>query len=77
MTAHLVNLTNPMMMKGPFRELVPVSAEVTIRTPKGSTVTGVQLLVNGQKPQFKVEGDAVKVTVPRIEDHEIVAIDLG
>ena len=24
MTIHLVNLTNPMMMKGPFRELIPV-----------------------------------------------------
>src|SRR5262249_29165311 len=24
MTVHLVNLTNPMMMKGPFRELIPV-----------------------------------------------------
>ncbi len=26
MTVHLVNLTNPMMMKGPFRELIPVEA---------------------------------------------------
>ncbi|MDA0196787.1 MAG: hypothetical protein O2887_17195 [Bacteroidetes bacterium] len=23
MTVHLVNLTNPMMLKGPFRELIP------------------------------------------------------
>jgi hypothetical protein len=77
MTAHLVNLTNPMMMKGPMRELIPVSAEVTIRTPNGSKVTGVQLLVSGQRPQYKVVGNAVTLTVPKIEDHEIVAIDLG
>ncbi len=26
MTLHLVNLTNPMMMKGPVREIIPISA---------------------------------------------------
>jgi hypothetical protein len=30
MTVHLVNLTNPMLMKGPFRELLPVSAKARI-----------------------------------------------
>ena len=75
MTAHLVNLTNPMMMKGPFRELLPVTAEVTIRTPKSSKVTGVRLLVSGEKPEYKLDGERVKLKVPRILDHEIVAID--
>ncbi|MBI3696937.1 MAG: hypothetical protein HY238_19150, partial [Acidobacteria bacterium] len=27
MTVHLVNLTNPMMMKGPFRELIPIGEQ--------------------------------------------------
>ena len=37
MTVHLVNLTNPMMMKGPFRELLPVGAqEVRVRVPPGA-----------------------------------------
>ena len=36
MTVHLVNLTNPMMMKGPFRELIPVGEQrVTVRLPGG------------------------------------------
>ena len=30
LTVHLVNLTNPMMMKGPIRELIPVG-EQTVR----------------------------------------------
>ena len=34
MTVHLVNLTNPMMMKGPFREFIPVDAEVQISFPQ-------------------------------------------
>lgn len=77
MTAHLVNLTNPMMMKGPFRDLLPVSAEVKIRIPKGSKVTGVQLLANGLKPEYKMKGDVLTLTVPKILDHEIVAIDFA
>ncbi len=35
MTVHLVNLTNPMMMKGPFRELIPVGEQrVIVRLPE-------------------------------------------
>jgi hypothetical protein len=76
MSAHLVNLTNPMMMKGPFRELIPVSAEVSIRIPKGTKVKAVKLLVSDEQPEFKVEGDIIKTHVPRIMDHEIIGIDL-
>jgi hypothetical protein len=74
MTAHLVNLTNPMMMKGPLRSLIPVSAEVVIRTPEGKKVSDVQLLVGGEKPKYTLERDAVRLSIPKIEDYEIVAI---
>ncbi len=76
MTVHLVNLTNPMMMKGPFRELIPVDTEVSIKIPDGSTVTGISLLVRDQKPRYKTNGERIIVDVPRISDHEIVALDL-
>jgi len=49
MTVHLVNLTNPMMMKGPFRELLPVSAEVSVKIPEGVKTEDVHLLVSGKK----------------------------
>lgn len=76
MTVHLVNLTNPMMMKGPFRELIPVAAEVTVQFPVGARVAGVKLLMSDQKPKFKLKNGTVSVTVPAIFDHEIVALDL-
>ncbi|MBO0949577.1 alpha-amylase family protein [Fibrella forsythiae] len=76
MTVHLVNLTNPMMMKGPFRELIPVAAQVTVRVPAGAHVRGVTLLMSGQKPAFDVKNGLVAVNVPSILDHEIVALDL-
>ncbi len=35
---HLVNLTNPMAMKGPFREFIPVGEQtVKVRLPEGAT----------------------------------------
>src|SRR5256885_1767442 len=77
MTVHLVNLTNPMMMKGPFRELLPVSEQrVRVRLPGGMKARKIQLLMSGRSP--RVEGDTqhVTVTVPSVLDHEVVAIDL-
>jgi Hypothetical glycosyl hydrolase 6/Beta-galactosidase trimerisation domain len=39
MTVHLVNLTNPMMMKGPVREIVPIANQkVRIQIPAGRRV---------------------------------------
>jgi len=75
-TVHLVNLTNPMMMKGPFRELIPVNAEVSIRIPENKEVKGVKLLVTDQKPQFINKEGRIFLSVPRIFDHEIIALDL-
>lgn len=77
MTIHLVNLTNPMMMKGPFRELIPVEAQLSVPVSAGVTVTGVRLLMSEQPPQFDVKRGRVTVRVPRILDHEIVALDLA
>ncbi|MBD2703156.1 beta-galactosidase trimerization domain-containing protein [Spirosoma sp. BT702] len=77
MTVHLVNLTNPMMMKGPFRELIPVEAGVSVQVPTGANVTGVSLLMSGQKPKFERNGNRITVVVPKILDHEIVALDLA
>jgi hypothetical protein len=77
MTVHLVNLTNPMLMKGPFRELIPVAAKATVKTPLGFTVTGVKLLMSGQKVTYKNEGGLLMIDIPRIDDHEIIGIDLA
>jgi hypothetical protein len=76
MTVHLVNLTNPMMMKGPFRELIPVDIQVTISIPKGFKKDGVQLLVKNEKPQYKINEGKIIISVTQITDHEIVALDL-
>ena len=77
MTVHLVNLTNPMIMKGPVRELIPVSEQqVRLQLPVGARVSRVHLLAANTKPQFTQRGRELHVTVPSILDHEVVAVDL-
>jgi hypothetical protein len=79
MTVHLVNLTNPMMMKGPFRELIPVGEQrVRVRVPPGKKVSGIQLLVRGEKGiRSRESGGYLDLVVPSILVHEVVAIDLA
>jgi hypothetical protein len=77
MTVHLVNLTNPMLMKGTFRELLPVYAELTIKIPGNKNVNDLRLLMADVKPSYEKRGGRIVVNIPKIMDHEIVALDLA
>lgn len=77
LTVHLVNLTNPMLMKGPFRELLPLGEQqVKLRLPDGRRPKGVKLLVAGVTPRAAESDGWLTVTVPSVLDHEVVAVDL-
>jgi hypothetical protein len=77
MTVHLVNLTNPMMMKGPLREVIPIGPErVQIRLPADAEPKRVRLLTADTAPDVKKSGTMLTVIVPRIDVHEVIAIDL-
>lgn len=77
MTIHLVNLTNPMMMKGPFREILPLSEQkVRIKIPDGYRVKKVHLLVGESTPEYQFSDGYLKFKVEKIPDHEVIAIDL-
>lgn len=78
LTAHLVNLTNPMMMKGPVREIIPSPPQqVRIHLPTGRRVRKVTLLVSGKVPDHHVTGSTITVEIPSVELHEVVAVDLA
>jgi len=66
-----------MMMKGPFREIYPVDAQVSIKVPANKRVTGVSLLMAGTKAAFENKNGRISLQVPKISDHEIVALDLA
>src|SRR5262249_37639189 len=73
---HLVNLTNPMMMKGPFRELIPVGEQnVVVRLPDSLHAKRVHLLVQERQLPVSQNGNRLTLAVPSIRDHEIIAID--
>ena len=77
MTVHLVNLTNPMMMKGPLREFIPLPAQqVSVRLPEGKKPRAVKLLVSGITPRTREANGELHLPVPSILDHEVIAIDL-
>jgi len=74
---HLVNLTNPMTMKGPYREFFPVGGQsIKIRLPQASTAKKVRCLVSEADPHVQHSASELIITVPSVTDHEVVAIDL-
>jgi hypothetical protein len=77
MTVHIVNMTNPMMMKGPLRETMPVGPlSARIRLPEGARPAKVHLLTSGKTVPTEVRNGVLRVTVPSVDVHEVIAIDL-
>jgi hypothetical protein len=75
MTVHLVNLTNP-MMKGPLREIIPISSQrVSVKIPSSRRIKRVHLLVAGKEVPYKLEHDIISLEIPSISLNEVVAVD--
>jgi hypothetical protein len=73
-----VNLTNPMTMKGPYREIVPAGPfTMELELPADAKVGAVRLLEADQPISARGDGTRLTVTVPRVAIHEIVAIELA
>jgi hypothetical protein len=77
LAAHVVNMNNPMMMKGPYREMMPAGPyTVSLAIPPDAKVGAVKLLESGAAPKTSRDGGRLVVEVPRIRLHEVVAVDL-
>jgi hypothetical protein len=78
MTVHVVNLTNPMMMKGPVREVIPIGNQrLRIQIPEGRRVTQAKLLVAGNSVAFRIDQEVILLDVPSIAVHEVIALDFA
>jgi len=76
-TIHLVNLTNPMALKGPYRDFFPVGPH-TVKLPLAVNphAKRARLLVAGKDVPIERSGSTLSVTVPSILDHEVLAIEI-
>jgi hypothetical protein len=72
-----VNLSNPMMLKGSFREVLPVGPQnVRLKLPEGTKARDVRYLVSEVRAQWRQSGVWIETTTPPIGLHEVVAVDL-
>jgi type 1 glutamine amidotransferase len=78
LTVHLVNLTNPMTMKGPYREIIPAGPfTLELRLPEAAHIRGARLLEADQAVSTRRDDTRLILTVPRVALHEIVALELA
>jgi len=74
---HMVNLTNPMTMKGPYRDFFAIGPQtITLRLPELKGSKSAKLLVANRTVPITHEGESTRIEVPGVLDHEVVAIDL-
>jgi hypothetical protein len=77
LTIHLVNLTNPMAMKGPYRDFFPVGPHtIRVHLPAGVAAKRARLLAADKDVALELVGGVASVKVESIRDHEVVAIEV-
>ena len=75
---HMLNYTNPNMMRGWFRETYPIGPQqIRVTIGHARSVKEVRALRTGKVLQHKVSGDAIEFVVPEVRDYEIAAITGG
>ena len=78
MTVHLVNLTNPMMMKGPVREIIPVPRQqVRILIPHRAASPRSTCWWQSRRFPIGKTRDSIDLEIPAIDLHEVIAIDFA
>lgn len=72
---HLVNYTNPNMMRGWFRRFYPVGPlQIDFAAPAGRTIHHARALRAGRDLALRVEGSRLRFEVPQIADYEVIAL---
>lgn len=75
---HIVNLTNPMMMKGPVRDVFPIGEQrVRLRLPLNTKAKSAKLLVSGRTVALRQRNNSIETLIPAVGLHEVLAIDLA
>jgi hypothetical protein len=61
-----------------MQSIYPLGPQIVSMTlPAGVKVKSVELLSAGSTVPFRLEGETLRFTIPRVEDYEAVAITIG
>ncbi|MDQ6760815.1 MAG: hypothetical protein M3Z32_13265, partial [Acidobacteriota bacterium] len=72
---HILNYTNPSMLRGWFRETYPIREQrVRMSLANSASVREVRALRSGKVLPHHASGDAVEFVVPEVRDYEIAAV---
>jgi hypothetical protein len=64
-------------MKGPYREIFPAGPfEVEIEVPSDAKAKAVKLLTAATAVPYRMRNGRIVVEVPKVEVHEVIAIDI-
>jgi hypothetical protein len=75
---HLLNYTNPNTYHGWIQSIYPLGPQIVkMMLPVGVKVKFVELLSAGHTVPFRLAGDVLSFTIPRLEDYEVAAITIG
>ena len=70
------NLTNPMMMKGPIREVHPIGPlTLSLAVPEGRSVGRVHLVSTGEDLPFTLSNGRVRATMGELATLEAIQVD--
>lgn len=75
---HVLNYTNPNTHRGWLRKSYPIGEQrVTMQLPAGVKVSRIELLRSAREIPFHVAGGTIEFTIPRVDDYEVAAINVG
>lgn len=73
---HLLNYTNPNMLRGWFTETYPAGEQrVRVRLPEGVSGGEVKLLRAGASRPVRRSGGMAEFSIPEVEDYEVAVIE--
>jgi hypothetical protein len=74
---HLLNYNGPNAFRGHMRKLVPLGPQtVRVTVPDGARVRTARLLRAGTTVDIRRDGRAIEIVVPRVDLHEVVALEV-